>query len=169
MRTVGARLAAAVVAGVLWAGSAAAQVTVTFVTPEHYTDAANRFGSGLSLRVTLAEMRRLFEELGGQVLRPGQSLAIEVLDIDLAGYERPGVNVPYGLRVVDDVGAPRFRLRYALRDGRRTLQSGEETITEISFLLRYQRAANSRTFGYERELLRDWFRSRFARREPPRP
>jgi hypothetical protein len=33
------------------------------VMPERYTDAENRWGSGLSLRVTLAEVERIFRDL----------------------------------------------------------------------------------------------------------
>jgi hypothetical protein len=147
---------------------ALAQVNVRFVAPERYTDAANRFGSGPPLRVTLAEMRRLFESLGNRVLAPGQSLDIDVLDIDLAGFDQPGGNVPFGLRVVNDVTPPRFRLRYALREGRRTVLSAEEAVSDLNFLMRTARSSSGQTFYYERELLRDWFQARIAERRPPR-
>ncbi|MFC7663432.1 DUF3016 domain-containing protein [Methylorubrum suomiense] len=147
---------------------ALAQVQVRFVAPERYTDAENRFGSGLSLRVTLAEMRRLFEGLGNRVLGPGQSLDIDVLDIDLAGFDQPGANVPFGLRVVNDVTLPRFRLAYVLREGRRTLLAAEETVSDLNFLMRYARSSSGQTFYYEREVLRDWFQARIVERRPPR-
>lgn len=145
-----------------------AQVNLRFVAPERYTDAGNRFGSGPPLRVTLAEMRRLFESLGARVLAPGQSLDIDVLDIDLAGFDQPGAGVPFGLRVVTDVTPPRFRLRYALREGRRTILSGEEAVSDLDFLTRYARSSSGQTFAYEREVLRDWFQARIAGRRPPR-
>lgn len=144
------------------------RVNVRFVAPERYTDAENRAGSGLSLRVTLAEMRRLFETLGDRVLAPGQSLDIDVLDIDLAGFEQPGMGAPFGLRVVNDVTPPRFRLRYVLREGRRTVLSAEETVSDLNFLTRYARSSSGQTFSYEREMLRDWFQARIAERRPPR-
>lgn len=143
-------------------------VNVRFVAPERYTDAENRSGSGLSLRVTLAEMRRLFESLGNRVLAPGQSLDIDVLDIDLAGFDQPGANAPFGLRVVNDVTPPRFRLRYVLREGRRTVLSAEEAVSDLNFLTRYARSSSGQTFYYERELLRDWFQARIGERRPPR-
>lgn len=149
----------------LWANAAAAQVTVRFVEPERYTDAENRFGSGLTLRVTLGEIRRIIEGLGRN-LPPGRILAIDVLDIDLAGFERPGVNGPFGLRVVSDVTPPRFRLRYVLTEGRRRLVSGEEAVTDINFLLRASRFSSG-TFDHERDLLRDWFRRRIIEGRPP--
>ncbi len=149
-------------------GPVQGQVNVRFVAPERYTDAESRFGSGPSLRVTLAEMRRLFETLGARVLAPGQSLDIDVLDIDLAGFDQPGAGVPFGLRVVNDVTPPRFRLRYVLREGRRTVLSAEEAVSDLNFLTRYARSSSGQTFYYERELLRDWFQARIAERRPPR-
>lgn len=149
----------------LWANAASAQVTVRFVEPERYTDAENRLGSGLSLRATLGEIRRIIEGFGRD-LPPGRSLAIDVLDIDLAGFERPGANIPFGLRVVSDVTPPRFRLRYVLTEGRRRIAAAEEVVTDINFLLRASRLASG-AFDHERDLLRDWFRRRIVEGRPP--
>lgn len=140
-----------------------AQVDVRFIAAERYTDAENRSGSGLTLHATLTEVRRLFETLGVPLLRPGESLAIEVLDIDLAGLDAPSANVPYGLRVVSDITPPRLRLRYALKARGRTLASGEETVTDLNFLMRYGRGASGRSFHHERELIRDWLQARISR------
>ncbi|MCJ2084137.1 DUF3016 domain-containing protein [Methylobacterium sp. J-090] len=149
----------------LWAHAAAAQVAVRFIEPERYTDAENRFGSGLTLRGTLGEVRRIIEGFGRD-LPPGRTLAIDVLDIDLAGVERPGANVPFGLRVVSDITPPRFRLRYVLTEGRRRLVAAEETVADINFLLRAPRFSSG-TFDHERDLLRDWFRRRIVEGRPP--
>ncbi|GEO98602.1 DUF3016 domain-containing protein [Methylobacterium haplocladii] len=147
---------------------AAAQVSVTFVEPERYTDAESHFGSGYTLRVTLAEIRRLFTELGDRALRPGESLSITALDIDLAGYERPGAVGPDSLRIVSDVGPPRLRLRYTLKERDRTVLAADETVTDIDFLSRYARSLGGASFAHERELIRDWLQTRIAQRQPPR-
>lgn len=163
-----ARPVAGLVSGLLallWAGAATAQVSVRFVAPERYTDAENRLGAGLSLRVTLGEIGRILEIDGNRALHPGERLALEVLDIDLAGFEVPGAHVPFGLRVVRDGTPPRFRLRYTLTDGRRLLLSGEETVTDPNFLLRNPGFSNG-TFDHERNLLRDWLQRRIAERRP---
>ncbi len=168
MREAGLALLAALAAPLSLAASpAAAQVRVTFVAPERYTDAQNRFGSGPSLRVVLAEMRRLFETLGNPVLAPGQALDIAVLDIDLAGLDQPSFGAAQGVRVVTDITPPRFRLRYALKERGRTVLTAEETVSDINFLLRATRLSSGQTFFYEREVLRDWFQARFVQRRPP--
>jgi hypothetical protein len=167
MRAAGLALLAALAAPLSLAASpAAAQVRVTFVAPERYTDAQNRFGSGPSLRVVLAEMRRLFETLGDAVLAPGQALDIAVLDIDLAGLDQPSFGAAQGVRVVTDITPPRFRLRYALKERGRTVLAAEETVSDINFLLRATRLSSGQTFFYEREVLRDWFQARFVQRRP---
>ncbi|MGE7152690.1 DUF3016 domain-containing protein [Methylorubrum rhodesianum] len=168
MRAAGLALLAALATPLSLAASpAAAQVRVTFVAPERYTDAQNRFGSGPSLRVVLAEMRRLFETLGDAVLAPGQALDIAVLDIDLAGLDQPSFGAAQGVRVVTDITPPRFRLRYALKERGRTVLAAEETVSDINFLLRATRLSSGQTFFYEREVLRDWFQARFVQRRPP--
>ena len=168
MRASALALLAILAAPIALAAPAAAQVRLSFVAPERYTDAENRFGSGLSKRVVLAEMRRLFETLGDRVLAPGQTLDIAVLDIDLAGFDQPSFGPSQGVRVVSDVTPPRFRLRYTLKERGRTLLSAEETVTDLNFLLRYARSSSGQSFYYERELLRDWFQARIAERRPPR-
>lgn len=154
----GAALLALLVAGV---PAAAQPVSVRYLTPERFTDAENRLGSGQSLRVTLSEMTRIFEDLGRR-LPPGDSLAVNVLDIDLAGYERPGVGLPQSVRVVQDFTPPRIRLAYSLRRKGRVVAQGEDTVTDINFM----QAANPRFSAgglyYERAVLRDWFARRFG-------
>jgi hypothetical protein len=154
---------AALLAAALAAGPVAAQeVSVRYVAPERFTDAENRYSSGQPLRATLAEMTRIFEETGRRRLAPGDSLAVTVLDIDLAGFERPSFGAPQGLRVVTDAAPPRIRLAYALRRGGRVAARGEETLTDINFLLTANARLATGGLFYERVLVRDWFARRFS-------
>ncbi|CAA2099948.1 hypothetical protein MBUL_00424 [Methylobacterium bullatum] len=151
-----------------FAGSAIAapigSVEVRFIEPDRYVDANNRFGSGIGPQATLAELRRFIEQMTSPFLAPGERLVVDVLDVDLAGFPDPGANVPYGLRVVTDATPPSFRLRYALTDRRgRRIAANEERVSDINFLLG-ARATQSGSFPYERELLREWARRRFANR-----
>lgn len=149
-------------AWLLAAAPAAAQpVSVRYVNPERFTDAENRLGSGQTLQGTLAGMTRIFEELGRR-LPPGDSLAVEVRDIDLAGYERPAGGLAQTVRVVQDSTPPRIRLAYALRRHGRVLAQGAETVTDIDFLLTANPRFSSGGLYYERAVLRDWFARRFG-------
>lgn len=137
------------------------QVNVRYAAPDRFTDAENRFGSGQPLRVTLAELTRIFTDLGAARLRPDERLDITVLDIDLAGFDRPGFATPTGLRVVTDATPPRIRLAYSLRRGGRIVAQGEDTVTDINFLLTSNPRFSTGGLYYERQILRDWFVRRF--------
>ncbi|MEH3065930.1 MAG: DUF3016 domain-containing protein [Methylobacterium radiotolerans] len=141
--------------------AAQAQVTVRYAAPERFTDAENRFGSGQPLRVTLAELTRIFTDLGTARLRPDERLDITVLDVDLAGFDRPGFATPTGLRVVTDATPPRIRLAYSLRRGGRAVAQGADTVTDINFLLTSNPRLSTGGLYYERQILRDWFARRF--------
>lgn len=155
------RLALAALSGLAFAGPATAEVGVRYMAPERFTDAEDRWGSGPSLRITLAEMTRILEELGDRRLGAGERLDITVLDIDLAGYERPGFGTPNGVRVVQDSTPPRIRLAYVLRRGNRVIASGEDTVTDINFMLTANPRLSTGGLYYERAVLRDWFARRF--------
>ena len=156
---VGAGLAA----GVARDGAAApARVSVRFVAPERYTDAGDRSGAGPGLRGALAEIRRIIEASALRVMGPDETLVVDVLDIDRAGFVRPDLNIPSGLRIVSDATPPAIRLRYELRRGGRRIAGGEERLTDINFLFGARAVAATGSFGYEEALLRDWARRRLS-------
>jgi len=166
-RRAGRAVTAAALGLVVGMGTARADIVTHFVEPDRYTDARDRFGSGLSLRVVLGEIRRIIEGEGRRVLRPGETLTIDVVDVDLAGYERPGANVPSGIRVVSDISPPRIRIRYVLTIGGRRVLAGDEILTDQNFLIR-SAGRSAGTFAYERDLIRTWMRDRIAERRPTR-
>ncbi|MET7247780.1 DUF3016 domain-containing protein [Methylobacterium sp. EM32] len=159
-------LAASLLLCLAQAASAEAPFALRFVAPERYTDAESRLGSGPTLRATIGGLDRIFRELAGRTLQPGQSLTVDVLDVDLAGTDLPGAG-PTAPRLVTDVTPPRLRLRYALRERGRLVLEAEETVTDINFLLRARPGGQS-ALAYERDILADWFTARIGRREPPR-
>lgn len=143
--------------------AAEAGVRVDFLDPQRYTDAGlrGRWRIGLDDPL-LADLRQYLTTLGSRYLKPGEVLAIEVLDLDLAGrYEtwRPAARE---VRVMRDDTVPRIVLRYALlRDGQAP-RRGQETVSDLAYLTR----AGGRTAGdplyFEKAMLDDWFRDRFA-------
>lgn len=144
-------IAAASMAVLLGASPCFAGVKVRFVNPERYTDAESSAGGRAG---TMAEFRSYLETLGSRYLAPGQTMSIDILDIDLAGQVEPrsrGTEV----RVMRDVTPPRIRLRYML-SGKGSTRSGEDVLSDIS----YQSGGRSPIgpYGYEKALLSDWFR-----------
>jgi Protein of unknown function (DUF3016) len=100
---------------------AAGTAEVTFVEPERFTDAGN----------TAMDRERALKTLGDHLrklaarLPDGQTLRVEVLDVDLAGEQRSlSPNATRVMRGNDDW--PRLRLRWSLVEAGRALRTGED-------------------------------------------
>ncbi len=138
-----------------------AAVTVTFTDPDRYTDAANqRWETQSTLDALESHMKRLADRYIG----PNETLRIEVLDIDLAGWARFGGRGANEVRVVrGQADFPSMRVRYTLESGGRT-RSVEETISDPTYLNHSFKSRSSEPFHYEKRMLEDWFRSTFTQR-----
>ena len=158
-------VASAMLASTILAGSARADVAVTFVNPARFHD--EDFRGTAKRNGILDEFRRYLVRLGDQYLGKGQRLGIEVLDIRLAGQYEPWRPHWNDVRILTDITPPRFRLRYTLRQGGKVVVSAEESVTDINYLWRASARFSSERFAYEKDMLRDWFRKRFVRLVPP--
>ena len=132
---------------------------VTFTDPDRYTDVANQ---RWETKATLDALGDHIKHLGDKYIAPGDTLRVEVLDIDLAGWARQGRG-PNEVRIVrGKADWPSMRIRYTLESGGRT-RSGEETLADLNYTQRIQ-TRSSEPFFYEKRMLDDWFRSTFAQR-----
>lgn len=135
-----------------WAGTA----QVTWVEPERYTDIGRNAVDRERVLATLAEH---LEKLAAR-LPAGQTLQVDVTDVDLAGEVHP-----YGRWAWDDVRVlrgttdwPRVSLRWTLRgaDGG-TLRQGQDELSDMAYLFR----SNPGHLGPEKRLFQRWFSARF--------
>jgi Protein of unknown function (DUF3016) len=135
---------------------AAGTVDVRFVQPETFADAGL---PGFNRERTLRRLADEFQQLA-QKLPDGQSMTVEVLDVDLAGDLDPtrGNIDQRVLRGKSDW--PRIHLRYTLAAGGKPLKSGEEWIADLLYLDRRARLLDTRDLAYERRMLEDWFDER---------
>jgi hypothetical protein len=139
-----------------------AAIDVTFVNPENYTDAANqRWELDANLK-TLADHIR---KSGERYIAPDETLKVEVLDVDLAGWSRWGGRGPNQVRVArGGADFPQMHLRYSLQSPTRA-KSGEADLRDLGYQnhgLR-TRAANEPMY-YEKRMIDDWLQSSFGRR-----
>ncbi|MFS8975827.1 DUF3016 domain-containing protein [Cupriavidus necator] len=138
----------------------AGTLTLIFIHPEAYTDAAYRsdYGSDKERAQVMNDIRRHFDELAARYLPPGYTLSIEVLDVDLAGHFEPWRFHGYDLRVVRDVTWPRMKLRYELRgsDGA-VIGSGEERIADQAFNMGVNVYSPTDRLRYEKAMMDRWF------------
>ena len=154
---------AAVLAVILSPASSHAGVNVRFVSPSRYTDAGSYYTSSASVE---AAFRAHLDRLGKRFLAPGQNLNIDIVDIDLAGYQQPLRFAPNNVRIATGVTLPRIVLRYVLTERGRRMRSGEETLTDINYQMNPSARFSGDRYVYEKALLDDWFRRTFS---PGRP
>jgi Protein of unknown function (DUF3016) len=134
---------------------------VRYVEPEKFTDAG--FGSFERER-TLQSLTQHFETLGKR-LPDGQTLRVEVLDVNLAGEVWPrGAHEVRVLRGRADW--PHMTLRYTVLDGNRTVKTGEARLADMNYLYNHQRLHDYGDLPYEKRMLDDWFKEAVAPATP---
>ena len=138
-----------------------ATTVVTFTDPDRYTDVANeRWETQSTLDALGAHIKRL----GDKYIAPDDTLRVEVLDIDLAGWAKFAGRGPNQVRIArGGADFPQMKLRYTL-ESRGGTRSGEETISDPTYLNHGSRIGSSEPFYYEKRMLDDWFRSTFGER-----
>ncbi|WP_137818046.1 DUF3016 domain-containing protein [Pseudomonas sp. 2FG] len=137
----------------------ASTTEVSFSHPENYSDArfSRAYGRGADDSV-LNELQSFIEKLGQRYLQPGQSLRVQVLDIDLAGRYEPW-RINYGeVRFMREITWPRIKLHYALQQDGQEIANREALVIDQSYLQHGNRYFSSDRLRYEKAMLDDWFR-----------
>ena len=167
------RTIALIAALALWLGSIApllaaavvpveSSVSVTFVNPERFTE--NRM-YGVQDRFNridyLAQLKAYLIKQGQAVLEPGQSLQVDITDIQLAGAYEPwrGPRWSY-VRIMRDVYPPRIDLTFRLvgQDGN-VLREGKRVLRDLDYLHNVSLpAATGASLYYDKALLYRWLR-----------
>lgn len=153
--TLGVALGAAVVAA---SAQAAGLVQVTFIQPEKFADVRD---ANLRMDDNLKALQRVIEQVGAGYVADGQTLRIEVLEVDLAGEVKPSRRLQ-DIRVMRGrTDWPRIELRYTLEAGAAS-RSGRARIADMAYLERLPRPSSlDGSMPYERRMLDEWFRSEF--------
>ncbi|UFS65000.1 DUF3016 domain-containing protein [Paracoccus denitrificans] len=168
LRTVCLTLSLVLAVPVAMAGPVApaeGRVTVTYVAPETFRD--REFRRERSRTSALAEFDRWFAGLGARYLPAGQSLHVEVLNIDLAGEFEPWRSGFHDVRFLRDTTPPRIHLRYRLMQDGTVIRAGEERLTDMNYLSDPRGHGDSRRFIHDKLMVQDWFRKTFG--APQRP
>jgi Protein of unknown function (DUF3016) len=143
---------------------ARADVRVAFIEPQRYTDAGSRGDRRIGPSdPILIDLGRYLSKLGEQYLQAGDTVTVDVLDIDLAGRFEPWRWPGNEVRVMTETTWPRIALRYSLaRDGQ-VVATGEETVADAAYLTRAGGRLGDDPLYYEKAMLDEWFRARFGR------
>src|SRR5262249_15728287 len=138
----------------LASGAACADTKITFAHPDRYTDAKLHGDYGTrSWQPAVDGIGAYLKRLGDRYLERGQVLAIEVLDIDLAGLIDPFRS--YSVRFMSPATWPRIKVRYTLAQNGRTLMRSEETISDLEYLSNAAGRSSSDPLRYEKAMLDD--------------
>lgn len=145
----------------LWSASAAyAEVSVTFVSPEKFSDVRDRqFASKPDKNPHLAAIRRYTEERATRYLPAGQSLSIRFTDIDLAGDHIPQTNPNLtDVRIVTSLYPPRMSFEYEIKDADgAVLKSDRVDLKDLAFDSS-QTGFASDPLRFEKRMLDKWMR-----------
>lgn len=142
------------------ASAASPNLTVTFIQPETYADAgySRSFASDKDRAEVQRDIEQHLQRLAERGLPAGESLKIEVLDIDLAGRFEPfSFRTGSDVRIVRDITWPRMKLRYMLTRGGEVVVSKEEQLADLNYLMSINRYSSSDRLRYEKSMLDDWF------------
>jgi len=138
------------------AGAGTAEVR--FVEPEKFSDAG--FGA--------REIGRTTDELADHLKRlasrlpEGQTLKVEVLDVDLAG--RVEHRATRDIRILrGSADWPRIELRYELVADGRTLKSGSEHLSSMNYLMDAGWPETQGSLSHEERMLNRWFDQTFGK------
>jgi hypothetical protein len=140
------------------AAAGAGTAEVRFVEPQKFSDAG--FGA-LEIGRNTEELADHLKRLAGR-LPEGQTLKVEVLDVDLAGKRE--YRAAREIRILRG-GAdwPRIDLRYELVADGRTLKSGSEHLASMNYLMDTGAFSMQGHLSHEERMLSRWFDHTFGK------
>jgi Protein of unknown function (DUF3016) len=140
------------------AAHAAATVEVRYVEPDNFADIGrSSWDRERALKTLTSHLQKL-----GQSLPDGQTLRLDVSDIDLAGDIQP-----WGwheLRVLrGQADWPLIKLSYTLLEGERTLKSGDVRLYDLAYMQTLNgRDRPGEELAVEKRMVRRWFAETFT-------
>ena len=156
----------------LWLGSIAplaaaaatpaeSSVSVTYVNPEQFIENRMYGRQDRFNRIDyLAQLKAYLIKQGQAILKPGQSLHVDITDIRLAGAYEPWHGPQWNyVRIMRDIYSPRIDLNFRLvdQDGH-VLREGKRVLRDLDYLhsgLSLPGATGGSLY-YDKALLRRW-------------
>ena len=139
------------------------RVSVVFVEPQKFEDVQESSWGGNSPGL-LDRLRKFMCTTGEAYVPADLRLEITVTDINLAGNFEPWRGPRFDdVRIVRSIYPPCIRLEFRLTDGKRTVvKEGKRELRDPAFQMRNPWPRDD-YLRYEKEMLRDWFRTEFGR------
>lgn len=147
---------------------AKADVEITWENPKEFRDVRPTIQSRSNFREqTFSHIEEYVNKLAEE-LPDGQTLSINVTDLDLAGQVWPSPFVGFSsgggdVRVVKAIDIPRMTFSYTLKDAAGVVvQSADEVkLKDMSFMDRSNFSSRNDPLRYEKKMIEDWFQDEF--------
>jgi hypothetical protein len=141
---------------------AAGTVLVKFIEPDKFADV--RGTHHWVDEGALKALEAYFKAAATPHVPDGETLSIEVLDVDLAGEFRLRFAAWPDVRVMGQgADAPRITLRYTLTSRSGAADIGEVRLSDLGYLFRGAgRHTTSELLLYEKRMIDEWAKSTFA-------
>ncbi len=153
----------ALLAGVGMAGVAqSAELDMHFQPLDKYRDLGRTVTEREDIQKALSAH---FERLAAERLPAGQTLRIDLLEINRAGEMDFRRRLPDEIRVLREVTWPQMEFSYVLLEGGKELKSGKASLSDMNYLhgssARYN---DGDPLRYEKPMIDKWFDTEFGRK-----
>lgn len=140
----------------------AATAEVEYVKPESFTDTGRRFDE-VGRAANLDALKRHLVESAARRLPAGETLAVTVTDVDLAGDYEAWQMAHNEIRIVKDLYPPRIDLHFRLaRSDGSVVKEGDRKLRDSAFLMG-GRPHSTDALRYEKAMLDAWIEREFNR------
>lgn len=128
---------------------------VTWTNADKYRDVDPGEGHKKKFKAKVfSEFEQHFAKLAAS-LPDGQTLKVDVTDVDLAGDVRHNMQ---RIRVVKDLYFPRIKFSYQVVDSSgKEISSGQENLKDMNFMMGSSLKYKNDLIGYEKKMLDEWF------------
>jgi hypothetical protein len=140
--------------------SSAATSEVTWTNSDKYRDVDAGDGHRTKFKARIfTKFEKHFASLAKK-LPEGQTLLIDVQDVDLAGDVHQNMR---RIRVIKDIFYPRIKFSYQVVDSdKKIVSSGDVNLKDMSFMMGSNFRYNQDSLGYEKRMLDEWFEKTFS-------
>lgn len=142
------------VAGVAWA-----DVDVSFVKPESFSDIKDNHGFR---RLEVLEDIKAYLVTEVQKRLPGRDVRLVVTDVDLAGEYEPFAWRGQGLRVMRSYTSPSIELSYEVREAGQVVKQGQTRLRDMGYQDGFNSFTGSDPLRYEKRMLEQWMKREFG-------
>jgi hypothetical protein len=142
-----------------------AAIVVQDIHPENFTDLGDSRNPGPQVRAAYLEsLNRHLQERAARALTPGETLQVEISDVDMAGEFEGWHLYADNVRMIRDIYPPRIDLHFILVDAAGSIvKDGDRKLRDTAFT-RNVTAYSGDPLRYEKALIDAWVDHEFAPR-----